>query len=72
MSWNPDTIKETLIAFRQRAAHDEAFRRVALDNPKQAFKMLTGKELPEHFHLRTVENAGAHLTIVLPDVVAQR
>ena len=41
-----------------------------LRSPAQAVREATGRDLPEGFHLQLVDNAGAALTVVLPDLAA--
>ena len=53
----------------KRAQTDSEFRALCLDNPNAAAKEATGKEIPQGFTLRFVENEGADLTVVLPDAV---
>jgi hypothetical protein len=53
----------------QRAQTDRQFRQLCLDNPNSTVQEVTGKDIPEGFTLRFVENQGADLTVVLPDLV---
>jgi len=53
----------------ERAQTDSEFRQQCLDNPNAAAKEATGKDIPEDFSLRFVDNQGADLTVVLPDMV---
>ena len=53
----------------KRAQTDSEFRKLCLDNPDAAATEATGKNIPEDFTLRFVENQGADLTVVLPDMV---
>ena len=53
----------------KRAQTDIQFRQLCLDNPNSAAQEVTGKDIPEGFALRFVENQGADLTVVLPDLV---
>ena len=53
----------------KRAQTDSEFRQLCLDNPNAAAKEATGKDIPEGFVLRFVENQGADLTVVLPDSI---
>ncbi|WP_270169393.1 NHLP leader peptide family RiPP precursor [Paenibacillus sp. SYP-B4298] len=68
MEWNVERFNQALESFKLRAATDESFRKLALTDPSAAVKELTGQELPPGFKLQIVENAGAHLTVVLPDL----
>lgn len=53
----------------KRAQSDSEFRQLCLSNPNDAAKTASGKEIPEGYVLRFVENQGADLTVVLPDLV---
>jgi hypothetical protein len=53
----------------KRAQTDSQFRQLCLDNPNFAAQKVTGKDIPEGFTLRFVENQNADLTVVLPDSV---
>ena len=52
----------------KRAQTDSQFRQLCLDNPNSVVQEVTGKDLPVGFTLRFVENQGADLTVVLPDL----
>ena len=51
----------------KKAGTDAAFRKLCLSNAAAAVKQATGEDIPKGFKLRFVDNAGANLTIVLPD-----
>ena len=53
----------------KRAQTDPEFRQLCIDNPNAAATEATGKELPDGFTLRFVDNHNADLTVVLPDTV---
>ncbi|MBW4534280.1 MAG: NHLP leader peptide family RiPP precursor [Pleurocapsa minor HA4230-MV1] len=53
----------------KRAQTNIQFRQLCLDNPNRAAQEVTGKDIPEGFTLRFVDNQGADLTVVLPDSV---
>jgi hypothetical protein len=61
-----DSLLEEMV---KRAQSDLEFRQLCLSEPNIATKQVTGKEVPEGFKLRFVENQGADLTIVLPDPI---
>ncbi len=51
-----------------RSATDRGFRHKLLTDPRGAFSEATGREIPEPFNVRFIENkAGA--TVVLPDPI---
>ena len=53
----------------ERAQTDSEFRQLCLSNPNAAAREATGKDIPEDFTLKFVDNQGADLTVVLPDLV---
>ena len=53
----------------KRAQTDSEFRQLCLDSPNTAAQKASGKDIPEGFTLRFVENQGADMTVVLPDLV---
>lgn len=69
-TWTDAEARKTFQAIARKAASDPAFRKVALANPAQAVKQVSGLDLPSGFKLRFVENQGANLTMVLPDPAA--
>lgn len=70
MSWDLEKVNKALEMIKQKAAMDAEFRTLCFENPEEAVKQATGMEVPEGFKLRMVDNAGAHLTVVLPDLQA--
>jgi hypothetical protein len=69
MSWTNESVEKVINEIRRRAASDPAFREKALGDPRAAVAEVTHEHVPEGFRLRFVENEGAHLTVVLPDLV---
>lgn len=67
--WTSERIKQTLAEVYKKAATDEAFRSLCLRDPSEAVRQIAGQALPDGFKLRFADNAGADLTIVLPDPV---
>jgi hypothetical protein len=66
--WNSELVQKTWAELYKRAAVDEAFRNLCLQNPREAVRQIAGQDLPEGFNLRFVDNGGADLTLVLPDL----
>lgn len=56
----------------RRAETDPSFRSALLSNPKEALEAEFAIELPGSFNIQFVENNGADLTVVLPDVASER
>ena len=53
----------------KRAQTDSEFRTLCLENPVAAAKEVTGKDIPQGFTLKFVDNRSADMTVVLPDIV---
>ena len=55
----------------KRAQTDAEYRQLCLSDPNAAATKATGKEMPAGYTLKFVENQGADLTVVLPDVIEE-
>ena len=55
----------------KRAQTDSDYRQLCLSDPNKAATEVTGKEMPSGYTLKFVENQGADLTVVLPDVIEE-
>ncbi len=55
----------------KRAQTDSEYRQRCLSDPNAAATEVTGKEMPAGYTLKFVENQGADLTIVLPDIIEE-
>lgn len=55
----------------KRAQTDSDYRQLCLSDPNKAATEVTGKEMPSGYTLKFVENKGADLTVVLPDVIEE-
>ncbi len=69
--WNEQEAQKTLNAVAKRAATDPAFRKLALSDPNAAIAQINPTPIPPGFKVRFVDNAGANLTVVLPDSVSK-
>lgn len=67
-TWSEADAQAALQEVLRRSAEDSAFRDFCLRSPAQAVQEATGRDLPEGFRLQFVDNAGATLTVVLPDL----
>jgi len=67
--WDAKAIEEAVRIIYRKSMVDEEFRQLCFTEPKKAVWQATGMNLPDHFKLRFVDNAGAHLTLVLPDMI---
>ncbi len=67
MSWTEEKINQTIIDIKKKAAEDEAFRKLCLDNPNAAIKQVSGFDVPEGFKINIIENDPCiDHTIILP------
>ena len=55
----------------KRAQTDAEYRQLCLSDPNKAATEVTGKEMPAGYTLKFVENQGADLTVVLPDIIEE-
>lgn len=68
--WSDEIAERVLKDMMTKAKEDPAFRQLCLDNPGAAIKEVSGMDLPDGFKLNVIENEGASLTVVLPDLVS--
>ena len=69
MGWEVNEINETIQKAIKLSTTDAAFRKLAVTDPNAAIERIAGKPVPPGTRIRFVENAGAHFTIILPDMV---
>ncbi|MCM2255471.1 MAG: hypothetical protein NDJ94_07340 [Vicinamibacteria bacterium] len=69
--WTQDKANEKLRELAKRAQTDMEFRKLALADPVAAIAKIDPTPLPKWFKVRFVDNAGATLTVVLPDPPSQ-
>jgi hypothetical protein len=69
--WTESQIQTTLAEVTKRATTDMEYRKLALSDPAAAIAKIDPTPIPAGFKLRFVENAGANLTVVLPDPVSE-
>lgn len=67
MNWTKDQIDSTLRKIVERSMTDKAFRELAVRDGRAAVNAVASTPLPESFNVSFVDNAGADMTIVLPD-----
>jgi hypothetical protein len=65
--WTREEANRTINDVAKRATKDAAFRGLALKDPVAAIAKVNPTPIPTGFKIRFVDNAGANLTIVLPD-----
>lgn len=66
--WTKEELEKVLLEIKKKAITDADFRRQALLDASSVVKDISGKELPDGMKLKFIENDGAHMTIVLPDM----
>ena len=69
MYWTKEQTDRILRDIMARSQRDEAFRRLCLEDSGAAVKEISGHEVTPGFTVRFVDNAGADLTLVLPDPI---
>ena len=65
--WTREEANKAINDVAKRATKDKEFRALALKDPVAAVAKVTPHQVPTGFKIRFVDNAGANLTIVLPD-----
>ena len=66
--WSDAVAERVFADMMKKAKEDPAYRQTCLSNPHAAVKEVSGMDLPSDFKLNVVENQGASLTVVLPDL----
>jgi hypothetical protein len=69
--WSEAEAQKTLNEIAKRAQTDPQFRQLALRDSKAAIAKVNSTPLPPGFRVRFVDNAGANVTVVLPDPVGK-
>lgn len=65
--WTQQDIQQAIASVSAKAAADQAFRALAVNNPREAIRQATGKDVPEIYTLKLVEaDPNADLTLVVP------
>lgn len=70
MEWNEKEAQATLAEVVKRSTTDPEYRALLLSDPDAAIAKVNPLPIPANFKIRFVDNAGANLTVVLPDPVA--
>ena len=71
MNWTSEDIETTLRAVTERSMTDSKFRALALSDPLAAISQVATKPVAKDFKIQFVDNAGADMTVVLPDAAKQ-
>lgn len=69
--WSAEQLSGVIAAVIEKAKTDKAFRESLIASPHVAIQAATGQVVPESIKLNVVENNGAHMTIVLPDMKSE-
>lgn len=69
-TWTQQEVNQAIEKVKELSVKDAAFRKLCLENPNEAIKKVTGKDVPEGIVIKFIENVDAHATIVLPDAAA--
>jgi hypothetical protein len=65
--WTQEAANAKLHILAQRAQKDPEFRKLCLTDPVAAVAKIDPTPMPAWFKIRFVDNAGATVTVVLPD-----
>jgi hypothetical protein len=65
--WSEQEVQKTLAAVVKRASTDPGYRALALRDAGAAVAAVNPIQIPQDFKIRFVDNAGANMTVVLPD-----
>ncbi len=65
-NWTNEEAKKALDTIRKKALTDESFFELCLKDPKKAVKEVAGKDLPDNFKLKFIENKTDEMIVVLP------
>lgn len=67
-TWSRQEANEAAKEIFQKASIDKEFRQLVLDNPNEAVKQATGKEVPAEFQIKILESDPDYdVTLLLPD-----
>jgi len=69
MDWTAEDAEKAIRESISRARTDKSFRELALSNPTQALRQVSGKEPPADLKIKFLDGEGAHVSIVLPELV---
>lgn len=71
MAWTQQEINDCISACKRKAAADVQFRQKLLENPGEAIRELSGKEIPAGFRIKVLESDPEYdATFVLPPPVS--
>jgi hypothetical protein len=66
--WTKEEVEKTISEISKETAINKDLRKLALENPAQAIKQLTGRDIPEGYKIKIIENEpDVDYTFVLPN-----
>jgi hypothetical protein len=68
--WTAQDAEKAIKDTMAKARVDEKFRETALEDPRKALQMISGKELPPGLRVKFFDGGDAQLTIILPPLVS--
>ena len=68
-NWTNEEAKNALDTIRKKALTDEVFFELCIKNPKKAVKEVAGKDVPDNFKIKFIENKADEMIVVLPTPV---
>jgi hypothetical protein len=68
-NWTNEEAKKALDTIRKKALTDESFFKLCLKDPKKAVKEIAGKDVPNNFKIKFIENKADEMIVVLPTPV---
>jgi hypothetical protein len=72
MNWTAEEVNKVISLIKERSATDKEFRKRVLSEPQKAIKEISGKDLPQGFKIKIIENKpGVDQTYVLPDFTGE-
>jgi hypothetical protein len=70
MAWTEEEAQKTVNEVLKLATTDPEYRKLALSDPAAAIAKVNPNPLPSGFKIKMIDNAGASVTVVLPDLIA--
>ncbi|GAB6153831.1 hypothetical protein JCM17380_25810 [Desulfosporosinus burensis] len=67
--WTQDEVVDTLSEIMEKARVDLEFRKLCIEDPVKAVKIISGKEITEGKTIVFIENKGTHQTFILPNLI---
>ncbi len=68
-NWTNEEAKNALETIKKKALTDEVFFELCLKDPEKAVKEIAGKDAPDNFKIKFIENKADEMIVVLPTPV---